>query len=63
MLPAVVVNPAVRPYELLVDYLGQTRTPTRGSDMCWSRHISILKSCRLTRWKHQIDLAAPTNGR
>jgi predicted esterase YcpF (UPF0227 family) len=47
--PAVLINPAVKPYELLVDYLGENTNPyTQGKFILGEQHIDELRALDCT---------------
>jgi len=53
---AVLVNPAVKPYELLVDYLGEQENPyTHERYLLESHHIEELKQLDVTSLKQPTD--------
>lgn len=52
-IPAVVVNPAVRPYELLADYLGEQENPYTGEHyLLEARHMDELKQLDVPEINH-----------
>lgn len=52
-IPAVLVNPAVKPYELLIDYLGAQQNPYSGeSYVLENKHIAELKALEVETVKY-----------
>jgi predicted esterase YcpF (UPF0227 family) len=52
-LPAVLVNPAVRPYELLADYLGEQTNPYTGQKYTLGpMHVEQLRAMDVTKLEH-----------
>ena len=53
---AVVVNPAIKPYELLLDYLGEQENPyTHEHYVLQAHHIEELKALDVTQLKNPSD--------
>ena len=62
-LPAVLINPAMRPYELLQDYLGENQNPYTGERyMVEDRHMDELRSFDIGEnfTRHQLYLLTQT---